>query len=117
MGSGEGLGLVSIVADLGIDVRLTVLADSSAAIGICRRTGIGRVRRLAVGQLWVQERVRTGDCELRKHPGALNPADILTKPISANEMELKLRLVGASFVSDRRPWCSKRVVWADAESE
>ena len=70
-GSGEGLGLVSATADLGMDARLAVLADSSAAIGICRRAGIGRARHLAVGQMWVQERVRTGDFELRKHPGAL----------------------------------------------
>ena len=32
--------------------------QGAAAIGICRRTGIGRVRHLAVGQLWVQERLR-----------------------------------------------------------
>ena len=49
--------------------------------------------------------------------GGDNPADILTKPIAANEMESKLKLVGASFVGDRRPWCSKRVAWVDAESE
>ena len=52
--------MVSVAKDLGIDVGLTILADSSAAIGICRRTGIGEVRHLAVGQLWVQEQVRTG---------------------------------------------------------
>ena len=45
------MGLVSVAADLGMDVTLTVLADSSAAIGICRRTGIGKARHLAVGQL------------------------------------------------------------------
>ena len=54
------------------------MADSSAAIGICRRTGIGRVRHLGAGPLWVQERVRAGDFALVKHPGAENPADILT---------------------------------------
>ena len=64
-----------------------------------------------------QESYRRKRFEVCKVKGGDNPADILTKPISANEMELKLRLVGASFVSDRRPWCSKRVVWADAESE
>ena len=75
-----GLGLTAIAKDLGVDVGLTVFADSSAAIGFCRRTGIGKVRRhLAVGEFWVQERVRSGDYELRKHPGTQNPADLLTK--------------------------------------
>ena len=47
----EGIGLQSLARDLGIDLSLQIYADSSAAIGICRRTGIGRVRHLAVGQL------------------------------------------------------------------
>ena len=57
---GEGLGLVSLGRDLDLPLALQVFADSSAAIGICRRSGIGRVRHLAVGQLWVQECLREG---------------------------------------------------------
>eukprot|EP00969_Alexandrium_andersonii_P171542 7582616-Alexandrium_andersonii.AAC.1 len=38
----EGLGLMAIARDLGFSASLEVRADSSAAIGICRRTGIGR---------------------------------------------------------------------------
>eukprot|EP00969_Alexandrium_andersonii_P062161 2739088-Alexandrium_andersonii.AAC.1 len=77
--SAEGLGIASIALDIGLSAGLRVYADSSAAIGICRRTGIGRLRHLAVGQLWVQERARAGDFELIKWPGADNPADMLTK--------------------------------------
>ena len=76
-GTCEGLGLRSIAADLGCTVALEVHADSAAAIGICRRSGIGKVRHLAVGQLWVQERVKTGDVRLFKVRGAVNPADAL----------------------------------------
>ena len=96
-----GLGLVSVAADLGTDARRTVLADSSAAIGICRRAGIGRVRHLAVGQLWVQERVRTGDFELRKHPGSLNPADILTKPVNAELVNRHVAAAGLHWEEGR----------------
>eukprot|EP00969_Alexandrium_andersonii_P196165 8666716-Alexandrium_andersonii.AAC.1 len=62
------MGVASIALELGFPAGLRVYADSSAAIGICRRAGIGRVRHLAVGQLWVQERVRAGDFELIKWP-------------------------------------------------
>eukprot|EP00969_Alexandrium_andersonii_P041948 1840225-Alexandrium_andersonii.AAC.1 len=51
-GTAKGPGLVAIAHDLGFSTSLLACADSSAAIGICRRTGTGRVRRLAVGQLW-----------------------------------------------------------------
>ena len=50
-GASEALGLQSIVVDLGIDTSLHVRTDSSAAVGICTRTGIGKVRHLATGQL------------------------------------------------------------------
>ena len=59
-GATEGLGIQAVARDLGIDLPLKLWADSSAAIGICRRTGIGRVRHLAVGQLWIQEKLREG---------------------------------------------------------
>ena len=53
-GTSEAIGVRIMAADLGADLHVPVLADSSAALGICRRTGIGRVRHLAVDQLWVQ---------------------------------------------------------------
>jgi hypothetical protein len=78
----EALGLQSVAYDLGIYVKVALCTDSSAAVGICRRAGIGRVRHLAVGQLWVQELVRDGSVELYKVKGELNPADLLTKPLA-----------------------------------
>ena len=81
-GTAEGLGLRSLATDLGYTVGIRVYADSAAAIGICRRCGIGRVRHLATGQLWVQEKIRSGDVELCKVPGGVNIADLLTKYIA-----------------------------------
>ena len=81
-GASEGCGLQSLAADLGVVLRFGIHADSSAAIGICRRTGIGRVCHLAVSQLWVQERPRAGSFTLHKVAGDSNPADILTKVVA-----------------------------------
>ena len=100
-GAGEGMGMVSAARDLGVDVDLTILADSSAAIGICRRTGIGKVRHLAVGQLWVQERVRLGDFALVKHPGSANPADILTKAVAAELINRHIAAAGLRWEPGR----------------
>ena len=54
-------------------------ADSSAAISICRRRGLGRVRHLAVADLWLQDRLRTGDFQLLKVADSNNVSDMLTK--------------------------------------
>ena len=81
-GASEGCGLQSLAADLGTALKFSIHADSSAAIGICRRTGIGKVRHLAVSQLVVQERLRAGSFTLHKVAGDSNPADILTKVVA-----------------------------------
>jgi hypothetical protein len=93
-GASEGLGTQSIARDLGITATLTLWADSSAAIGICQRSGIGRVRHLAVGQLWVQERVRDKTLRLKKVAGEANPADVGTKHLGAEVMRRCMVLTG-----------------------
>jgi hypothetical protein len=93
-GVGEALGLQSFARDLGIVVGIRVHADSSAAIGICRRSGIGRVRHLAVGQLWVQERLKVGDFALHKVAGEMNPADLLTKHVPRECLERHVVALG-----------------------
>ena len=45
----EALGIQAWGRDLGLEMAVRMHADSAAAIGICRRSGIGRVRHLAVG--------------------------------------------------------------------
>ena len=89
-GTCEGLGLVSLAKDLGVALQLEVYTDSSAAVGICRRSGLGKVRHLAVGQLWTQERLRQGDFKLFKVPGSWNPADLMTKPMARHEIDRHL---------------------------
>jgi hypothetical protein len=68
-----------LAADLGMSLPLSIHANSGAAIGICRRSGIGRVRHLAVGQLWVQDHLRRGTFRLYKVRGDEHPADLCTK--------------------------------------
>ena len=82
-------------------MKVRVHADSAAAIGICRRSGIGRVRHLAVGQLWVQEGLRRGDFTLFKVQGDRNPADILTKNIAREVLDRHLAKLGLQRTEGR----------------
>ena len=97
----EALGLQSLAKDLGQRAAARVHADSSAAIGICSRSGIGKVRHLAVGQLWVQERVRSGAISLHKVLGENNPADLLTKHLSQQPMLRHVAAIGGVFEQGR----------------
>ena len=93
-GASIGLGLQSLGRDLGLEFNLEVLTDATAAIGICRRRGLGRIRHLATADLWVQDRVRKGDFRLTKCLGADNPADMLTKHVSRDVMAKHMERVG-----------------------
>ena len=83
--SGIALGQQSLMRDLGMDVKVRVWTDSSAAMGICGRSGLGKPRHVQTHTLWVQERVKSGAIELRKVNGLVNPADLFTKCLSSRE--------------------------------
>ena len=100
-GASVGLGLQSVAADLGLNWKLAVHTDATAAIGICRRKGLGKIRHLAVADLWVQERVRSGDFELLKVLGTNNPADMLTKHITREQLVKHSTCLGCKFVGGR----------------
>ena len=78
-GISAGLGMKSLIQDLGFKVRVRVHSDACAAIGMARRRGLGRVRHLDVEDLWVQAKVREKKVDLVNVKGSDNPADILTK--------------------------------------
>ena len=83
----EVLGIQSVARDLGVELKPEVHADSSAANGICSRCGIGKVRHLAVAQLWVQDLVRSKACRLLKVLGTEDPADLMSKPLPRAEID------------------------------
>ena len=64
-----GLGFQPLAADLGLQRQLHVPSSSSAAIGIARRRGIGRIRRLDTEDLWIQEKVRNHIMRLVRYDG------------------------------------------------
>ena len=101
-GSGIGLGQAALFADIGIQVPLRVWTDSSAAIGICGRQGLGKLRHVACQTLWVQQRVRRGDFELRKVKGEVNPADLFTKHLeSQSKPDSLLKIFGCELRGGR----------------
>ena len=55
-GAAHGLGLRSYMADLGFEMSLEILSDSSAARAFASRRGLGRQRHVQKRYLWLQER-------------------------------------------------------------
>ena len=87
-GACEGILIRSVLSFLGIDCRLKVRLDSSAARGICSRQGVGRVRHLEVKTLWLQTQVKERNLYIGSIPGLENSADLGTKSLT-REVVLK----------------------------
>ena len=94
MGAVEALFVVHLLQEIEKDASVVVSSDSRAAIGICSRTGVGRVKHLTVKQLFLQDEVRSGRMQVRKIDGDTNPADLLTKAVSVDRLCMLMSLVG-----------------------
>ena len=122
-GSGQGLGYQSLLRDLGVTLPLRVWTDSTAAIGICSRQGLGKLRHLDTHTLWVQQAVRTGRVDLKKILGEENPADLFTKhSLSKPRMDMLVAIHGCEYVGGRaesapqvRKGASDKFTLADSE--
>ena len=100
-GAAQAIGLPSLLKDLGWKIRIRIHSDATAAIGICRRKGIGNIRHLATTDLWIQDKVRSKQLELCKILGTDNPADVLTKYVNRQIMTAALAKLGLVPTSGR----------------
>ena len=100
-GMSHAIGMQSLCRDLGWHYKIRVHSDATAAIGIARRRGLGKIRHLDVEDLWVQAKVRDKTIELVKVLGAENPADILTKYVDKGILNKMLATLGMKIQSGR----------------
>ena len=63
-----------------------MFVDSSAAIGIANRKGIGKMRHVRVGMMWIQEKSEEGELEFNTIEGERNPADMMTKNLTKSSI-------------------------------
>ena len=89
-------------------VKLEIKSDATAAIGICRRQGLGRIRHLAVADLWCQQIIKNKGATISKWPGPQNPADLFTKHLSRNEIIGHLGRMSMVAKEGRSPIASVR---------
>ena len=101
-GASAGLGMRALYKDIGYDLPLRLWTDSSAAVGICSRQGLGKLRHLECTSLWIQQRIRHGELEVRKIAGEFNPADLYTKHLESKaKIEQLVSLFGGEFREGR----------------
>ena len=90
-----------MLEDFGVKVTIKINIDASAAKGIANRKGLGKVRHIAVDQLWIQDRFSRGDLTISKVNGKENIADILTKHVNPEDIRVHLYKTGQCIETGR----------------
>ena len=98
--SAEGLGLQSLLADIGFKVVVRVKADASAALGVVERRGLGRLRHVHTNCLWVQGCAANKSVKYMKEKGADNPADMFTKNVTRELINKFCKKIGVELRAD-----------------
>ena len=100
-GASCALGFEAMLRDLGIEVKIILYTDSTAARGIIHRAGLGKLRRLETGYLWLQAAVKAKRLQARKVLGTNNPADLFTKRLSTGDLWRRLQALNMSVEAGR----------------
>ena len=80
------MGLKSLLADLAVDLEIKVFTDATTGKAMATRRGLGKVRHIAVTELWIQEKIHGGNIKVMKIKNKFNPADLVTKHLSKAEI-------------------------------
>ena len=80
-----------ILEQTGMQLEVTIASGSSAARGMCTRTGSGNVRHLSIKELWIQEAYRKKEFQLASVDTWLNFAGVGTKAHSSERLTSLLR--------------------------
>ena len=76
------MGLKSLLADLAVDLEIKVFTDATTGKAMATRRGLGKVRHIAVNELWLQEKMHDGNIKVMNIKNTFNPADLMTKHLS-----------------------------------
>ncbi|CAE7623069.1 unnamed protein product [Symbiodinium sp. CCMP2592] len=95
----EGLvalqGVQALLHDIGVtSLQLQMHSDSTSALAIARGSCSWRTRHLRLKSSWIGELIAKGTVEFNHCSGEVQPADLLTKPLSSARMRALSGLIG-----------------------
>ena len=97
----EGLGMQAMMHEFGLESQLKIKGDAVAAMGMVKRQGLGRVRHLAVADLWIQQKAKEGVAKFEKLPGTENTSDIMTKAVESDVLAKHVKTLGFEYREGR----------------
>ena len=94
----ETLGSQAYLRDLGWARGAKIHIDSSSALSLIHKTGLGQAKHIEISHLWLQQAVRDRRIECAKIHTDINGADLLTKPLPADKVQQLMRILDFHFL-------------------
>ena len=83
----KAVGLNNVLKEVVLGYEnVTLLCDASSAIGVAKRSGIGKIRHRHVAYLWLQQKLRDGCLRIVNVAGKVKLGDVFTKHVPAISM-------------------------------
>ena len=82
LGASESKGIVSLLKNLGYEMKPVLALDAKAAEHILHRQGIGKLKHIYVAYLWMQDQIGSKRLRVRRVKSEENVADLGAKPLS-----------------------------------
>ena len=102
LGVAEAKLAQSIVQELGRPLRpVCLMSDSTACLGMLHRVGPGKLRHIAIKQLWLQQEIHDGKLIVQQHDTKVNVSDLMTKALPRERFEMLRELVGVRVDHDK----------------
>ena len=100
-GSSALLGFRALALDYGRTLTSVIRTDSTTAIGIGARRGVGKIRHLSTRTLWVQQRITKKELKVTKVDGTENIADLGTKLLERSLIDKFVGMMGFVYRSGK----------------
>ena len=97
-GAMEGLGIKALRADLGGETELRLHLDSSAALSLVHKAGLGKAKHVELQHLWLQDAVKQKRLTALKVNTEWNPGDLMTKNLSEEKILRMTKLMGYHYI-------------------
>ena len=109
-GASESKGIVSLLKDLGYELKPVLAIDAKATEHILHRQGVGKLKHIGMAYLWIQDEIKLKRLRVRRVRSEENVADLGTMPLGNAVIAkhcLTLEYVKLAEQSDKR----KATVW------
>ena len=97
----ECMVIQSMFRDWGTNVTCNLHAESSAALPNAKRKGARKLRHINVSALWIQDVQDRDGAEYAKILGTENPADLMTKYLTRDNIDKHMSTIGQVFLHGR----------------